>query len=250
MAPVELMRLPRHLAIIMDGNGRWAGERGLPRTSGHDAGSDAVRRIVKEARRIGIERLTLYAFSEQNWQRPQDEVTTLMSLLQRYLQKERAEMLENGIRLNVIGRRHRLPSVVQELIGTLEAETAHCSAMVLTLALSYGGQEELVDTMRELAREVAQGRLSPDAIDRDTVERFLPSASLGPVDLLIRTSGEQRISNFLLWSTAYAELYFADKYWPDMEAADLEAAIAAYRSRDRRFGRVAEPDAELRTVLE
>lgn len=244
------MRLPRHVAIIMDGNGRWARQRGLPRTRGHDAGSDAVRRIVKEARRLGIERLTLYAFSEQNWQRPQDEVSALMSLLQRYLQQERDELLENSIRLNVIGRRHRLPKTVQQLIAALESASASCDGMILTLALSYGGQEELVDCARALAERAASGELDPATIDHALFEEQLPSATLGPVDLLIRTSGEQRISNFLLWSAAYAELYFTDKHWPDMHAEDLQQAIVAYRARDRRFGRVLEPTPELRTVGE
>lgn len=224
----------------MDGNGRWAQLRGESRPEGHRAGAAAVRKIVREARRRGIQALTLFAFSEQNWQRPDFEVNALMSLLLQFLVDERKELLENQIALRAIGRLERLPREVREKLDELARETAPGARMTLTLALSYGGREELVDVFRAMAEEVAAGRLAPEEIDEALVDARLPSVAVGQVDLLIRTGAEQRISNFLLWGAAYAELYFSSKLWPDFEEGDLVAALDHYKTRDRRFGRVAD----------
>ena len=235
---VEVRRLPGHVAIIMDGNGRWAQQLGRPRPEGHRRGSDAVRRTVRAARRLGIRALTLYAFSEQNWDRPRDEVSALMGLLREFLLSERAEILDNAIRLRAVGRVDRLPPTVRDVLDPLVAESATGSGMTLSLALSYGGREEIADAARTLASRVASGVITPDAIDEAAVASVMPSMEAGAVDLLIRTGGEQRISNFLLWGVAYAELYFSPTLWPDYVERDLYDAIAAYQSRDRRFGRV------------
>ncbi|MAQ18889.1 MAG: di-trans,poly-cis-decaprenylcistransferase [Sandaracinus sp.] len=235
---VDLRRLPRHVAIIMDGNGRWAQCQGSDRTIGHQEGSRAVRRIVRASRRVGIEALTLFAFSEQNWHRPPAEVVALMELLRDFLISERDELLENGIRLRAVGRVEKLPPRVREILDPLVAETAHLDGMTLTLALSYGGREEILDATRALARRACAGELDVDAIDEAQLEGALPSLAVGRVDLLVRTGGEQRISNFLLWGAAYAELHFTNALWPDFDEAELYAAIAAYQGRERRFGRV------------
>ena len=235
---VRCDRLPAHVAIIMDGNGRWAQTQGRLRTLGHRQGSETVRRIVRASRRLGIRALTLYAFSEQNWQRPQLEVTALMALLREFLVSERDELLDNGIRLRAVGRPHRLPLSVREVLEPLAEETRDLGGMTLTLALSYGGREEIADAARSLARRVAAGELDPDAVDVDTLGHAMPSMDVGPVDLLIRTGGELRISNFLLWGAAYAELYFSDALWPDFDVPDLYRAVAAFQGRERRFGRV------------
>ncbi|MEM9067587.1 MAG: polyprenyl diphosphate synthase [Myxococcota bacterium] len=238
MPLVDLQRLPRHVAIIMDGNGRWAQAQGAGRSVGHQEGSHSVRQIVRAARRLGVDALTLYAFSEQNWFRPGPEVSALMELLRDFLISEREELLENGIRLRAVGRTSKLPARVREVLDALIAETADNDGMTLTLALSYGGREEIVDAARRLATRVHEGELQPDAIDEGMLEAVIPSADVGRVDLLIRTGGEQRISNFLLWGAAYAELYFTERLWPDFDEEDLYEAIAAYQRRDRRFGRV------------
>jgi len=235
---VQVTRLPRHIAIIMDGNGRWALRRDEPRTLGHREGSDAVRRIVRACRRLGVDALTLYAFSAQNWQRPSIEVDALMELLRDYLISERAELVDNGIRLRAVGELDRLPPQVREVLDPLMADTSRLGGMTLTLALSYGGREEIVDAVRALAARVRAGELEPGGIDGDALESALPSLDVGPVDLLIRTGGELRVSNFLLWSIAYAELYFCDRLWPDFDEKDLYEAINAYQMRDRRFGRL------------
>jgi undecaprenyl diphosphate synthase len=222
----------------MDGNGRWAERQGRARPEGHREGSEAVRRIVRASRRLGVRALTLYAFSEQNWDRPPFEVHALMRLLREFLLSERAEILENAIRLRAIGRTERLPASVREVLEPLVAESADNGGMTLTLALSYGGREEIVDAARVLARAAERRELAPEAIDEALFESALPSMELGPVDLLIRTGGEQRISNFVLWAAAYAELYFTEALWPDMGERELYEAVAAYQQRDRRFGRV------------
>ena len=243
MDPTQIpSRLPRHVAIIMDGNGRWAKRRGLPRLAGHREGSKAVSRITRFCRKIGIEALTLYAFSEQNWMRPPEEVEGLMHLLAEHLERERPEILENGIRLTAIGRVHRLPRMVREPLEALIRDSADNTGMTLCLALSYGGREEIVDAARDLVREVVEGRLEPDELDEDVLERFLWTSHLPPVDLIIRTSGELRLSNFLLWHAAYAELYFTEVLWPDFREEHLLRALQAFASRERRFGRV--PSAE------
>jgi undecaprenyl diphosphate synthase len=228
------------VAIIMDGNGRWAQLRGQPRPEGHRAGAAAVRKVVREARKLGIGALTLFAFSEQNWQRPDAEVSALMALLMEFLVNEREELLENQIALRAIGRVDRLPVHVREGLAALSSETAHGARMTLTLALSYGGREELVDTVRAVAAEVAAGELDPDGIDEALLDARIPSVQVGAVDLLIRTGAEQRISNFLLWGAAYAELYFSSKLWPEFDEGDLRDALDHYKTRERRFGRVAD----------
>jgi undecaprenyl diphosphate synthase len=235
---VDLTRLPEHVAIIMDGNGRWAELLNQPRTEGHRRGGEAVRRVVRASRRLGVKALTLYAFSEQNWGRPRGEVDTLMSLLREFILSERDEVIQNDIRLRSIGRLDRLPFAVREVLDKLVKETSYRDGMTLTLALSYGGREELVDAAKQLAEQVSEGALEPAQIDEAAVQRLLPSMDVGPVDLLIRTGGEQRVSNFLLWGAAYAELYFSETLWPDYDETDLYAAVAAYQSRERRFGRV------------
>ena len=242
MALVDVSRLPQHVAIIMDGNGRWAQARGKPRTAGHERGADAVRATMRAARRLGIPALTLYAFSEQNWDRPQAEVNALVDLLCECLVSERKELVDNEIRLSAIGRLHKLPQHAQSRLRTLTSETESYEGMTLNLALSYGGREELIDAARALATKARDGEIDPNDIDEAAVAKLLPSMDVGPVDLLIRTGGEQRISNFLLWGSAYAELYFTDELWPDFSANSLYCAIEAYQGRQRRFGLV--PDAE------
>src|SRR5580698_8580229 len=240
---VEARNLPSHVGIIMDGNGCWAQLRGLPRAAGHKEGSQAVRRIVRGARRLGLKALTLYAFSEQNWARPDEEVDALMLLLRDFLLSERDEILDNGIRLNAIGNLGRLPALVRAVLDPLRNDTERNGEMTLTLALSYGGREEIADAARELARAVAAGRIRPDDITPDTLRAEMPSLTVGDPDLVIRTGGERRISNFLLYGLAYAELYFADVLWPDFAEKDLYAAVASYQARERRFGHVAPPPA-------
>ena len=238
MTLLDLDRLPQHVAIIMDGNGRWARAQGELRTLGHKEGSRSVRKIVRACRRLGVDALTLYAFSEQNWFRPGPEVAALMELLRDYLESEREELMENGIRLRAVGRIEKLPAFVRDVLDPLIADTSQNDGMTLSLALSYGGREEILDATRMLAERVRSGALTPDAIDERSFETLLPSLDVGRVDLLIRTGGEQRISNFLLWGAAYAELYFTDRLWPDFVEDDLYAALAAYQQRDRRFGRL------------
>jgi undecaprenyl diphosphate synthase len=229
-------RAPRHVAIIMDGNGRWAELRGQPRLAGHREGAASVRAVARAARQLGLEAITLYAFSSQNWGRPADEVRGLMELLRDYLRDERAEILDNGIRLRAIGDLDRLPPLVRDPLDELMAASAHNEAMQLTLALSYGGRESIVAAARRAIAEAAAGRLDPARLDEGVLGGFLPTAPLPPLDLIVRTSGEQRISNFLLWEAAYAELYFTDVLWPDFRRPELEAALAAYAARQRRYG--------------
>lgn len=230
----------------MDGNGRWAQSHHQPRTQGHVRGTESVRRTVKFCRRIGVSALTLYTFSEQNWERPHAEVETLMHLLAENLLAERDEILSNQIRLCAIGRKDKLPSAVRELLNSLELSSAHHQGMTLNLALSYGGQEEIVDAAKCLAARVKSGELLPTDIDEKLFEQHVHGHHSGPVDLLIRTGGEQRISNFLLWSSAYAELHFSPTLWPDFRESDLINAIDEYQKRDRRFGRVKETKVNLK----
>jgi undecaprenyl diphosphate synthase len=229
-ARVKSRPLPRHVAIIMDGNGRWAEVRGLPRVAGHREGADAVRAVTRAARRVGLQALTLYAFSSENWGRPEDEVGALMQLLADFLESERGEMMQNAIRLNAIGELERLPTSVREKLASVRAETAGNRGMTLTLALSYGGRQEIVAA----ARRAAQARGA--ALEAEDLEAALWTAGLPELDLLVRTSGERRISNFLLWQAAYAELVFTEVLWPDFRDAELFAAIADYQTRERRFG--------------
>ncbi|MEM9193053.1 MAG: polyprenyl diphosphate synthase [Myxococcota bacterium] len=237
-----MSRLPRHVAITMDGNGRWALQLGKPRSLGHRAGSDAVRTTVRACRRLGVSALTLYAFSAQNWSRPQLEVDALMGLLREFLVKERAEILDHHIRLIAVGAVDRLPPSVREVLDPLVEESKDHQGMTLSLALSYGGQEEITRAAQAVVRRVLAGELTVDEIEPGHLEAEMHSMDVGPVDLLIRTGGEQRISNFLLWGAAYAELYFSEKLWPDYQESDIYEAIAAYQKRDRRFGRAKSTD--------
>ena len=220
----------------MDGNGRWARRRGLPRIEGHKQGAESVRDVVRAARQRGLECLTLYAFSSQNWNRPPDEVRALMELLRDYLIDERAEIMDNDIRLTAIGRVDRLPDLVKDPLDALARDSAGNKSMILCLALSYGGRESIVDA----ARAALQSGVAPEALDEATFSSFLPTRGLPPLDLLIRTSGEQRISNFLLWEAAYAELYYTDTLWPDFRRGELYAALESYAKRERRFGLTSE----------
>jgi len=228
--------LPRHVGIIMDGNGRWAQLRGQPRLEGHRAGAESVRDITRASRQIGIEALTLYAFSAQNWARPADEVAGLMQLLRDYLIDERAEILDNDIRLEAVGEIERLPAFVTQPLYELRAASAKNSKMVLTLALSYGGRESIAKAAREAARDIAAGKLAADQLDCDRLGGYLPTSHLPPLDLLIRTSGEQRISNFMLWEIAYAELMFVDVLWPEFRREHLHKCLDQFGQRERRFG--------------
>ncbi len=227
---------PAHVAIIMDGNGRWAKARGLPRTAGHKKGVDAVRRTVEAARELGIGTLTIFSFSSENWRRPEDEVKDLMGLLRFYLRSEVAELHKAGIRLRVIGERCRLSDDIVRLIDDAETLTRDNQTMTLVVALSYGSRQEIVAAARRLVEDVAAGRIAADAIDEDALSGRLFTADLPDPDLIIRTSGEKRISNFLLWQAAYAELVFVDTLWPDFTKRDLEAAIDEFHRRERRFG--------------
>ena len=227
---------PLHVAIIMDGNGRWASKRFLPRVAGHRAGVQAVRRVIEAAPDLGIDVLTLYAFSSENWRRPPDEVTDLMGLLRQYLRSEIDELHRNGVRLRFIGDLSRLSADLQALLSEAAARTAGNVRLTLVLALNYGATDEMARVVRGIADDVAAGRLAADAVDADAIEARLDTAGLPPPDLVVRTSGEQRLSNFLLWQAAYAELVFTDTLWPDFDGAKLGAAVAAYRGRERRFG--------------
>jgi len=229
-------QLPRHIAIIMDGNGRWARARGLPRIAGHRRGAEAVRRTLVAASELAIPYLTLFGFSSENWKRPLDEVDDLMGLLRHYLRGEIAELHRNGVRLRVIGEIGRLSADLVTLIANAEALTHDNRGINLTIALSYGGRAEIVAATRAIAVKLAAGSLPVEAVDEDLIASHLFTADLPDPDLLIRTSGEQRISNFLLWQCAYAELVFTKTLWPDFERSDLEEAIAEYLGRDRRYG--------------
>lgn len=224
----------------MDGNGRWAKERHLPRIAGHRVGVQAVDRVVTLCRELGVKALTLYSFSLENWARPITEISALWGILSEFLQKEIRRMAAENIRFNAIGRIQDLPREVQELIASTRQQTASCTGMVLSLALSYGAREELLSAVRRLAEAVAAGRLRPEEIDEAAIDGQLYTAGLPNVDLLIRTSGELRVSNFLLWQLAYAEFFFTDIYWPDFSEADLLRAIIDYQNRQRRFGRTQE----------
>ena len=231
-----IIRIPEHLAIIMDGNGRWAQQRRLPRIFGHRRGVETVQAVVDECLALGIRHLSLYAFSSENWGRPRDEVEALMSLLGTFLKREVAQMMNRGIRLRAIGELDRLPVRIRRVLDDIMTRTAGNSQLVLTLALSYGGRNELVRAARTLAREAAAGRLDPEAIDEARLAAALDTAGLPDPDLMIRTSGETRLSNFLLWQAAYAEFVFLEVLWPDFSASHLRAALEEFARRERRFG--------------
>jgi undecaprenyl diphosphate synthase len=237
MAEPHHERLPKHVAIIMDGNGRWAEQRGLERGAGHRAGVEAVRQVVRAAEELGIGWLTLYAFSSENWNRPKAEVDLLMQLPAEFFEAELPEVIQRNVRILAIGRQERLPAPVRQSLGDAIARTAHGTGMRLVFALSYGGRGEIVEAARRLLREHEQGRIEPEALDEKSFAAHLDEPELPDVDLLIRTGGERRISNFLLWQSAYAELLLSDVLWPDFGRRELEAALADYAGRERRFGR-------------
>jgi undecaprenyl diphosphate synthase len=235
-AGLDPARVPRHIAIIMDGNGRWARQRGLPRVQGHAQGVFSVRSTVEECCRLGIGQLTLYCLSSENWKRPQTELDFLMALLEQYLVEERAEILEQNIRFETIGRRDGLPEPVLREIDENVRLTRDNTGMTLCLAINYGGRTELVDAMQSLAERVAAGQLRPDEIDEETISGALYTAGMPDPDLLIRTAAEMRISNFLLWQISYAELWVTERCWPDFDAGTLRQALHDYARRERRFG--------------
>lgn len=230
------MRIPEHLAIIMDGNGRWAEKRHLSRIIGHRQGVETVQTIIAECLRLGIRHLTLYAFSSENWGRPRDEVDALMRLLATFLQRELNRLRSRDIRFTAIGELERLPTKIRNILEKAIRETANNKALTLTLALSYGSRNELTRAARRLAEKAASGELDPAAIDDDCLAAELDTAGFPDPDLVIRTSGEMRISNFLLWQAAYAEFYFTEVFWPDFSVAQLHAALEEYARRERRFG--------------
>jgi undecaprenyl diphosphate synthase len=234
---LDFDRLPRHVAVIMDGNGRWAAQRHLPRVEGHRAGIEAVRDIVETSARLGINVLTLYAFSVENWKRPVSEVSTLMSLLKRYLRLELNTLLRNNIRFNVIGRVQELAPDIRTELKMAEKKTAGNAGMLFNIALNYGGRAEIV----EAARALITSGVQPDDLDEQRFAEFLYTAGQPDPDLLIRTSGEMRVSNFLLWQIAYAEIWVTDTLWPDFRKRDLFEAILAYQKRDRRYGGIKQP---------
>ena len=240
MPEIDKERLPQHIAIIMDGNGRWAKKKMLNRISGHIKGIDSVRAVVTACRELGIKILTLYAFSVENWKRPKEEVNALMGLLKEYLVKEAEEMVKNNIRLGAIGRLQDLPSDVRETLRDTLKKTNHCDGMILNLALSYGGRSEILHALQGVLHDVQHGKIQPKEITFHRFSQYLWTRGLPDPDLLIRTSGEFRISNFLLWQIAYTELYVTDTLWPDFDRAELLKAIADYQARERRFGMTSE----------
>ena len=240
MQQIDRERLPQHIAIIMDVNGRWAKERGKQRLFGHQSAIQSVREVSEASAEIGVKYLTLYAFSTENWNRPLAEVSGLMSLLATTITKEVSTMNKNSIKLNAIGDLKSLPEANYKQLMQAIADTSHNTRMTLTLALSYSGRWDLMQAMRRMAEDVAQGKLQPDAVNDTLISSYLSTAGMPDPELLIRTSGEERISNFLLWQLAYSELYFTPKYWPDFRKADLYEAILNYQHRERRFGKTSE----------
>jgi undecaprenyl diphosphate synthase len=232
----EFPEIPRHIAVIMDGNGRWAKERGLPRREGHRAGAESVREITNACIELGVEYLTLYAFSSENWNRPEAEVKALMSLLDRFLAEKAKDLKKQNIRLVAIGQLDRLPPKTRNLLEKIMAQTSDHTAMTLVLALSYGGREEIVAAARSLATDAADGRILPSRIDAPLFASRLQTAGIPDPDLLVRTSGEMRVSNFLLWQISYAEIVILKKFWPDFRRNDLLEAVQEYQRRHRRFG--------------
>ena len=238
--PEQSPELPRHVAIIMDGNGRWARRRFMPRLEGHRQGAKAVRTVVEFCRQRGIEVLTLYAFSTENWERPSTEVSGLMKLLSQYLDSEIEELHSNGIRLSTIGEITRLPKPLQSKLATAKEKTRNNKAMTLNIALSYGGRQEIIKAAIKIAENIKSGALTPEDVTEELFASFLFTTGLPDPDLLIRTGGEIRISNFLLWQSAYTELYFTDTLWPDFNEETFQEAIHSYQERQRRFGKTSE----------
>jgi undecaprenyl diphosphate synthase len=237
--------VPRHIAIIMDGNGRWAKQRGLPRIEGHRRGVEVVRSVLEASRDLGVQALTLYAFSVENWKRPEEEVGALMGLLDHFLQREKASLIRNRIRLKTIGQTEALPEVVRRTLAETIAATAEFDAHTLVLALNYGSRTEVVEAARRYARALAEGKVAANDRSWASFSRFLDTGGLPDPDLVIRTSGETRLSNFLLLQSAYAEFVFSPVLWPDFSRADLESAVAEFARRERRFGRTSEQVAAL-----
>jgi len=233
--------IPGHVAIIMDGNGRWATTRGLSRTEGHRKGAEAARQAIEVAKEMGIAYLTLFVFSSENWNRPADEVSDLMNLLRYYLKKETAELHKNGARILVVGDRERLPKDIVKLIENAETLTQDNKNITVVLALSYGGRQDILHAARELARQAKAGEVDLDKVDENVFSQYLMTKGIPDPDLVIRTSGESRISNFLLWQLAYAELYFTETLWPDFSKQEMEKAIAFFSSRERRYGGISQP---------
>jgi len=233
-------RLPRHVAVIMDGNGRWARAQDRSRPEGHRAGAQAARQIITEAARLGIDALTLYSFSIENWKRPADEVNALMELCLEYLAKERDTLLENNIRFRHIGRRSELPNNVREMIDQTERITSQATGLTVVMAMNYGARAELTDAMRAIAEQISAGVMTPDQITEQTISDHLYTHDLPDPDLLIRTAGEWRVSNYLLWQISYAELYVTDVLWPEFDEAQFREAMRVFAGRERRFGAVSE----------
>jgi undecaprenyl diphosphate synthase len=240
MTSIDRLNLPKHVAVIMDGNGRWAKKRAMNRIRGHEEGAESVREIVRASRKMGIPWLTLYAFSEENWKRPRYEIEALMKLLKRFLKSELNEMRENGIRLNSIGRIEKLPEDVRAVLEDAIEKTAGGRDMVLTLALSYGGRQEIVDAFRKIGKRIQAREVGSEEITEELINAFLYTADMPDPDLLIRTSGESRVSNFLLWQIAYTEIYVTPTQWPDFRQEEYLKAIEDYQRRERRFGATGE----------
>jgi len=234
----EQTSIPTHIAIIMDGNGRWAKSRGLPRTAGHKKGAETVEEVLETCSHLGVKYLTLYAFSAENWQRPAIEVNALMGLLQIFLKRKINKLQKNDVRLRTIGRTEQLPSAAKKILEKSIEATAENKGITLNLALSYGGREEIIDATRQIAHKVANGELDPETIDHDCIQKHLYAPDIPDPDLLIRTSGEIRLSNFLLWQLSYTEMVLIEKFWPEFEGNDLEKAVEIYQSRHRRYGTV------------
>lgn len=230
--------IPKHVAIIMDGNGRWAKERHLPRTSGHYAGINRIKEIIKSADELGIKVITFFAFSTENWQRPKKEIGYLMRYLNNFLDRQVAELDKNNIKLIVIGRGAPIPDYLREKIRDAQNKTRDNTGLVAVLALNYGSRQEIVDAVKKIAHSAIEGKIKPEELDTEKFNAYLYTAGLPDPDLLIRTSGEMRISNFLLWQLSYAELYFPKIYWPDFRKEELQKAIKVYQARQRRFGRI------------
>lgn len=235
-AELDLMHLPKHIGIIMDGNGRWAKKRGLPRSAGHSAGADALKKIITEANNLGVKYITVYAFSTENWKRPKEEVDYLMSLLLDYLRNAEKTLAGENVVIRAIGSRKELSQEIREQIVRTEEFTKNNTGIVMNIALNYGGREELTNAVKEICAEVADGKTNINDITDKTIDAHLYTKEQPDIDLLIRTSGEQRLSNFMLWQVSYAEMWFTDKLWPDFKPSDLRQAIIDFQNRGRRFG--------------
>lgn len=235
---IDENRVPQHIAIIMDGNGRWAKAKFMPRTYGHKAGVETIRTVVEESKRLGIKYITLYAFSTENWKRPKDEVSALMKLLVTYLRKEVAELDKNGVQIRTIGDVSKLPQICIDELDKAKEKTKDNDKLVLNLALNYGGRADILDGVKAIAKKVESKEISPEDITEDMIANSLDTKGIPDPDLVIRTSGEQRLSNFLLWEVAYSEFYYTDIHWPDFDEKELQKAVYSYQNRDRRFGGV------------